>query len=138
MGSVTDTMNCPRCDHDECLVDFYYKTGEEYIHCSECGYVSEYSIKRGEDGKPVRNDESKGYTHDNLKFIRKTIEEPYGAYRVYTTKRWYKSGTLSTHKEYLNFVSEIISLTEKEHDIKEVVVSKFVGDHIAKEVVFKR
>jgi hypothetical protein len=138
MGSITDNMNCPRCDYDECLIDFYYKTGEEYIHCSECGYLSEYYIKRGEDGKPIRNDESKGYTHDNLKFIRKTIEEPYGAYRVYTTKRWYKSGTLSTHKEYLNFVSEIISLTEKEHDIKEVVVSKFVSDHIAKEVVFKR
>jgi hypothetical protein len=138
MGSVTDNMNCPRCNYDECLVDFYYKTGEEYIHCSECGYLSEYYIKRGKDGKPIKKNKSKDCTYDNIKFIRKTIAEPYGAYRVYTTKGWRNSGTLSTHKEYLNFVSDIISLTEKEHDIKEVVVSKFVDGHIAKEVVFKR
>ena len=37
MGSVLDFIECPNCKH-EASDDFYYKTGEEYIFCQNCGY----------------------------------------------------------------------------------------------------
>ena len=37
MGSVIDYIECPHCGQ-EAYIDFYYKTGEEYINCNKCGY----------------------------------------------------------------------------------------------------
>ena len=37
MGSVLDFIECPNCKH-EASDDFYYKTGEEYVNCGNCGY----------------------------------------------------------------------------------------------------
>jgi uncharacterized Zn finger protein len=37
MASVLDYIECPNCGH-EAMDDFYYKTGEEYVNCSHCGY----------------------------------------------------------------------------------------------------
>ena len=37
MGSVIDHIECPNCKQ-EAYSDFYYKTGEEYVNCNNCGY----------------------------------------------------------------------------------------------------
>ena len=37
MGSVIDYIECPNCKC-EAYDDFYYKTGEQYINCNNCGY----------------------------------------------------------------------------------------------------
>jgi len=37
MGSVIDYIECPHCG-TEAHSDFYYKTGEEFINCNNCGF----------------------------------------------------------------------------------------------------
>lgn len=127
MGSVIDYIECPRCKQENCIDDFYYKSGEEYINCPDCGYHRVFHYKRDENGKFLKKDEAKEIH----------IENPYGAYRVETTLGGATCGTLETDDDYQKFVSEIVSLTNQEHNIKEVVVSKLVGDKIEKDVVFQ-
>jgi hypothetical protein len=42
MGSVMEYIECPRCKSEQCVVDFHYKTGNEFVGCPDCGYS--YSI----------------------------------------------------------------------------------------------
>jgi len=44
MGSVIDYIECPNCEQ-EAYSDFYYKTGEEYVNCMNCGYHHSATIK---------------------------------------------------------------------------------------------
>ncbi len=37
MGSVIDYIECPNCKH-EAHCEYYYKTGEGYTNCNNCGY----------------------------------------------------------------------------------------------------
>ena len=136
MGSVIDYIECPRCKEENCLDDFYYKTGEEYINCPDCGSHRVFHYKRDENGNFFKKDEAKGYEFENLISEEVHIENPYGAYRVESTLGGATCGTLATDDDYQKFVSEIVSLTNQKHDIKEVVVSRLVGEKIEKEVVF--
>jgi transcription elongation factor Elf1 len=43
MGSVIDNIECPNCNH-EAFSDFYYKTGEQYINCNNCGLARNYPL----------------------------------------------------------------------------------------------
>ncbi len=138
MGSVIEYIECPRCNSDHCFSDFNYKTGEDVIFCSECGYLSEFLYKRDGNGKLIRNDESKGYTHDNLIAIQRTIESPYGSYRVESINGGATCGTLVTEDDYSKFVSEIVSLINQENKIKEAVVSRFVEGKVTKDTLFSR
>jgi hypothetical protein len=40
MGSVISEVECPKCGYSDAYCEFYYKIGEEYIFCKECGYIS--------------------------------------------------------------------------------------------------
>lgn len=135
MGSVIDYIECPRCK-EEAFSDFYYKTGEEYINCNNCGYHYCYIIKRDDEGKMIKIDESKDFTIDNVVIEEKEIKEPYGAYRIEFNDGVGSCGTLETDDDYQKFVSDIVSFTNQEHNIKEVVVNKLVGDKIHKEIIF--
>jgi hypothetical protein len=48
MGSVIDYIDCPDCGK-EAYMDYYYKTGEEYINCNNCGYSRNFSITNWSD-----------------------------------------------------------------------------------------
>jgi len=38
MGSVRyEDEKCPRCGEENCYAEYYYKTGEQYRHCPDCG-----------------------------------------------------------------------------------------------------
>ena len=137
MGSVMDWGDCPRCKSVESYMsDFYYKTGEEYSYCSECGYSKEMSFKRDGNGEFLLMDSENGTKVDNL--IQQVIinEEPYGSYRVEYENGGANIGTLTTPKDYGIFVSEVVSLTNQENEIKNVVFSKFVGGEIVKETIY--
>lgn len=43
MGSVIDYIDCPDCG-SECHNEFFYKTGEEDIFCTKCGYSRSFYI----------------------------------------------------------------------------------------------
>jgi len=136
MGSILDYIECPRCKQENCVDDIYYKTGEESIFCPNCGYQRSFFYKEV-DGKYLKKDESKGYEFENLVSEEVHIENPYGVYRVESTLGGASLGTLETEEDYEKFVSEIkTSLLSKEHNIKEVVVSRLVSDKIQKEILF--
>ena len=37
MSTISQNINCPRCQSTECFDDYNYKTAEEYIICPDCG-----------------------------------------------------------------------------------------------------
>jgi len=137
MGSVSQDIECPRCKQENCFSDYYYKSGEEYINCPDCGYCRIFRYKRDANGKFLLKDEAKSYELKNFVPEEIHLENPYGTYRVENTLGGSTFGTLETDDDYQKFVSKILSLTNQEHNIKEAVVSKLVGDKIEKEVVFQ-
>ena len=48
MGSVLDSIDCPDCGL-EAMIDIYYKTGEDFITCSHCGYSRKFYIANWDD-----------------------------------------------------------------------------------------
>ena len=72
MGSVIDYIECPHCGQDA-YSDFYYKTGEEYVNCMNCGYQYSATIK----DRTKRLDEL-----DEDDFEIKELKNPYGAYKI--------------------------------------------------------
>ena len=52
MGSVIDYIECPNCKH-EAYSDFYYKTGEEYVNCQNCGYHYSATFKCDDEGNYI-------------------------------------------------------------------------------------
>ena len=72
MGSVLDYIECPNCKH-EASDDFYYKTGEEYINCGNCGYHRSATIVNREKRLDL-------LTENDWKIIE--LKKPYGAYRI--------------------------------------------------------
>lgn len=71
MGSVIDYIACPNCG-TEAYNDFYYKTGEEYINCNNCGYHYSATIIN-------RDKKLTELTESDWKI--EELKNPYGAYR---------------------------------------------------------
>jgi len=71
MGSVIDYIECPNCK-TEAYSDFYYRTGEEYINCNNCGYHYSATIKN-------RNKKLAELTESDWEINE--LKNPYGAYR---------------------------------------------------------
>ena len=71
MASVIDYIECPNCKQ-EAYSDFYYKTGEEYINCNNCGYHYSATIKN-------RNKKLSELTETDWEITE--LKNPYGAFR---------------------------------------------------------
>ena len=71
MGSVIDYFDCPVCGN-EAFSDFYYKSGEEYVHCSHCGYHRSATIKNRDKALNELTEDDWDYRED---------KNPYGAFR---------------------------------------------------------
>lgn len=73
MGSVLDLIECPECKCEEATHDFYYKSGEEYVNCPQCGY--HYSQTRKADPKDEKKYLGNGYEeeHYDIKEIKNDI-----------------------------------------------------------------
>jgi hypothetical protein len=136
MGSVIDYIECPNCEQ-EAFSDYYYKTGEQYINCNNCGYHYSFIIKRDKEGNMIKIDESKDFAVDNVVREEKELKEPYGAYRI----KYYDSvatqcGSLTDKKDYDIFVSEIISFSNQENKIEYCSISRFIfGDIITENII---
>ena len=66
----------------EAISDYYYKTGEEYIFCTECGYQHNFYYERNEDGSYKLEDPTKPADLLNLIPIDEEIKNPYGTYKI--------------------------------------------------------
>ena len=131
MGSVIDNIECPNCKQ-EAFSDFYYKTGEEYIGCNNCGYHRSAFYKRDSDGKLLTKDGSENYNFENLILETDTLENPYGSYRIKTyNSPATQCGSLENEDQY-NKLKEII---QEDVEIEFCSVSRFVDGEIKVEVL---
>jgi hypothetical protein len=71
MASVIDYIECTNCK-TEAYSDFYYKTGEGYINCNNCGYHYSATIKN-------RNKKLSELTESDWEITE--LKNPYGAFR---------------------------------------------------------
>jgi hypothetical protein len=131
MGSVIDNIECPNCKH-EAFSDFYYKTGEEYVGCNNCGYHRSAFYKRDENGKLVTEDGTDNYTFENLIMEFSELKTPYGSYRIKTyNSPATQCGSFENEEQYNEFKKTI----EGDVEIEYSSVSRFIGGEIVVETV---
>jgi hypothetical protein len=136
MGSVISYVECPRCKSESCFVDFYYKTGEFFSSCPDCGYHRSAFYKRDDKGKLIKLDESKGLEYDNLIMVEEIHTEPYGSYRIKMIEgAGSMSGTLITQEDFDKLQQEIALLQASEESVESFVVSRYVDGVIVKETI---
>lgn len=124
MGSVLDFIECPNC-RSEAYSDFYFKTGEEYVNCQNCGY--HYSATIVSRGKPLNELTDSDWEFDELK-------DPYAAYRVkHHDSVATQCGSLATEQQFNQLKNEIESLKDT---IEYFAISRYVGgDIISKTII---
>jgi Zn ribbon nucleic-acid-binding protein len=123
MGSIIEYIECPNCEH-EAFSDFYYKTGEEYVNCNNCGYHYSATIK----------DRTKSLNElDEDDFEITELKNPFGAYRIkFYDSPGYACGSLE-NEEQLN---ELKSNCEQDDNIECLLVSCFVdGEKIVETII---
>lgn len=122
MGSVIESIQCPRCNEEACM-DFYYKTGEEYIFCDNCGYSRSVEIINREK----RLDELK---EEDIK-----VEEnknPYGAFRLEVRHNiGMQLGTLNTEEDAKEFEKAV----NNDPELRYAHISRFVNGVIEKTIL---
>jgi len=103
MGSVIDYIECPNCKQ-EAYSDFYYKTGEEYVNCNNCGYHRSATIVN-------RDKKLSELTEEDWEI--KELKKPYGAFRIkYYDALGYECGSLETEDDYeqlLRYINEAVN-----------------------------
>ena len=122
MGSVLDFIECPNCKH-EASDDFYYKTGEEYVNCGNCGYHRSATIVN-------RDKKLSELTEEDWKV--EELKNPYGAYRlkVYHSVAT-QCGSLENEEQY----NELKLQLEGDVEIESCSVSRFVDGEIKVEMI---
>ena len=122
MGSVIDYIECPNCKH-EASDDFYYKTGEEYVNCGNCGYHRSATIVN-------RDKKLSELTEDDWKV--EELKNPYGAYRlkVYHSVAT-QCGSLENETQY----NELKKNIEADVEIEYCSVSRFIDNKIVEELL---
>lgn len=127
MGSVMSNIDCPNCNSPECFEDYYYKTGEGFQQCPDCGYshsawiINRDKLKSGEDKEP--------------KWEEKKTENPYCGYQLYyKEKEGGMHGTFLTEEDFLNAKE---SITKEEDKISHFSISRFVNGKIEKQIIFQ-
>ena len=122
MGSVIDYIECPHCG-TEAYCDFYYKTGEEYVNCNNCGYHHSATIINREKNLDELTD-------DDWKIVE--LKNPYGAYRIKTYEGvGYVCGSLKNKKQ----LTELKKKLEGDSNIETFTVSRFVDGQIVNEII---
>lgn len=122
MGSVIDYIECPNCKH-EAMDDFYYKTGEEYINCGNCGYHYSATIIN-------RDKKLSELTKDDWKITE--IKNPYSAFRIkYYGSIGYQCGSILNEEDYNELNESVI----KNDNVELFSISKLINGEIITEVI---
>ena len=122
MGSVLDYIECPNCKH-EASDDFYYKTGEEYVNCGNCGYHRSATI--------INRDKNLNELTESDWNIEE-LKNPFGAYRlkVYHSVAT-QCGSLENETQY----NELKKNIEADVEIEYCSVSRFIDNKIVEELL---
>ena len=122
MGSVLEEIDCPHCSN-EATLDFYYKTGEEYIMCNHCGYYRAQYIDRSDDYEDV----------SEPKWITDELKNPYGVYRIQLIDHpGYQIGSLENEKHWIEFVADTM---QHKDQIKSFTLNRFINNRLEKTII---
>ena len=123
MGSVQSEIVCKKCGYSHAFSDYYYKTGEEYINCSNCGYHRSATIIN-------RDKKLSELTEEDWKV--EELKNPYGAYRlkVYHSVAT-QCGSLVNETQY----NELKKNIEADVEIEYCSVSRFIDNKIVEELL---
>jgi len=122
MGSVLDYIECPNCKH-EASDDFYYKTGEEYVNCNNCGYHFSATIVN-------RDKKLSELVEEDWKI--EELKNPYGAYRIKVYHSPIRQcGSLETESEY----AELLQHLSNNDNVEFCSVSRLIDGEIVTEMV---
>ena len=117
MGSVIDYIECPNCKN-EAYDDFYYRTGEEYINCGNCGYHRSATIIN-------RDKKLSELTEEDWKIVE--LKNPYGAYRIKSYSGvGHLVGSLKDKKQLIELKTDC----ENDVEVETLTVSRFVNGKI--------
>jgi Zn ribbon nucleic-acid-binding protein len=131
MGSVIDYIECPNC-RKEAFSDYYYKTGEEYVGCNNCGYHRSAFYKRDENGKLVTKDGTDDYKFENRIMEFSELKNPFGSYKIKTyNSPSTQCGSFENEEQYYEFKKNI----EEDVEIEVCSVSRFIDGEIKFEVL---
>jgi len=98
MGSIIDYIECVNCKA-EAHSDFYYKSGEEYINCNNCGYYYSATIKSRDKAYSELTDED---------WNIQECTSPFGAYRLkYEGSISTQCGSLRNEAEWNELVKNV-------------------------------
>ena len=124
MGSVIDYIECPNCK-TEAYSDFYYKTGEEYVNCNNCGYHYSATIKD-------RTKKLTELTQDDWEVHE--LKSPYGSFRYKMAGEISTvCGSLTTAEDADKF--RVAMKLEYQDHVEFAQISRLVGDEIVVEDV---
>jgi hypothetical protein len=122
MGSVLDYIECLNCK-SEANSDYYYKTGEEYVNCGNCGYHFSATIVN-------RDKKLSELTEEDWKI--EELKNPYGAYRL---KSYHsiatQCGSLENEEQY----NELKKTIEVDVNVEFCSVSRLIDGEIVTEMV---
>jgi DNA-directed RNA polymerase subunit RPC12/RpoP len=126
MGSVIDYIECPHCGQ-EAYDDFYYKTGEEYVNCQNCGYHYSATYKRDKEGKFITKDGTENYEFENLIMEEKELKNPYGAYRIKIFESpATECGSLESEEQFIILLANV----REQDNVEYFSISRFVDGEI--------
>ena len=121
MGSVIDYIECPNCSH-EAYNDYYYKTGEEYTMCNNCGY--NYSAQIINRDKPLDELTDEDWKIDELK-------NPYGSYRIRVKNDvGFQCGSLPNEQSFEDLKTSIEEVILNGTEVEYFAVSAFINGEI--------
>ena len=124
MASVIDYIECPNCKQ-EAYSDYYYKTGEEYNNCNNCGYHRSLVIVN-------RDKKLTDLTEQDWEITES--KNPYGAYRYKIAGAIGTAcGPLETEEDANNFRAEM-KLEYQDH-VEFAQISRLVDGNILVEDV---
>ena len=122
MGTISDVLACIVCN-SEAITEFNYKTGEEFVHCKECGYHRRFYITNwSEQG-------SEGWTPEYEIF---ECKEPFGAFEVRYKNGMGECGSFiekENEEEFMDQVEELID------EIESATIKKYVDGKLETIVV---
>lgn len=134
MGSVVDYMMCPNCNTEEgAVVDFNYKTGEEFIHCPNCGYHRRFYITnwdKKEDEEMLVDGESTE-TPWTPEYEIFECKEPFGAFDVRYIEGVGECGSFIEKENEEEFMEQVQDLIEQ-GVVESATISKYVDGQIIK------
>jgi Zn ribbon nucleic-acid-binding protein len=132
MGSVIDYIDCPNCSQ-EAYSDFYYKTGEEYVNCQNCGYHYSATYKTNDEGEYVTKDGTDNYEFENLIMETHELKNPYGAYKYkHRDAIATNCGSLENEDDYNKFKSE---MELNKQLITYAIVNRFIDNQLRTEIL---